>query len=84
MKRMPKEDKLKEVRDLMERLSPVERRNFVLIAKAKQKYGSKGTEAASKILRMTPEISEEEFWEFIGGLVAGSPLGPRILRKRNE
>ena len=60
---MPKEDKLKDVRDLMERLGPVERRNFVLIAKAKEKYGIAGTKAASELLRSTPDKPEKEFWE---------------------
>ena len=81
---MPKEDKLKEVRDLMERLGPIERRNFVLIAKAKERYGSKGTMAASKLLRHKPEIPEEEFWEYLDELMNMPLLGPRILQKESE
>ena len=71
---MPKEEKLKEVWEQVNHLSPVETRNSALIAKAKEKYGSEGEELAVVFLRAEPKISEEEFWEYIDGLVNMGPI----------
>ena len=84
---MPKEDKLEEIRDLINRLNPADRRNFVLIAKAKEKYGSEGTKSASAILRVWPNITEDEFWkkleeEYNSPPDDDSPL-PLIHRRTN-